>query len=109
LIGAIKLKKYFYRYFIFTTVSLSILVGLLWISVVLYQFENRKERHLESAMVLSKDVSMRLLQRIKTYESILLITARVLEKVEIKDIDSDFFIRLIFTEAMFENPEFYQL
>jgi two-component system NtrC family sensor kinase len=105
----IKLKKYFYRYFIFTTVSLSILVGLLWISVVLYQFENRKERHLESAMVLSKDVSMRLLQRIKTYESILLITARVLEKVEIKDIDSDFFIRLIFTEAMFENPEFYQL
>jgi hypothetical protein len=77
--------------------------------IVSYQFEYKKDSQLESALVVSQDVSKNLLHRLKTYESTLLITARFIEKVSLDDVENDFFIKLIFNETMFENSEFYQL
>lgn len=104
-----KFQKYFLRYYFYTTVSFSILVSLLWVLVVLYQFENKKDQQLDSAIDISKNVSKSLLQRIYTYEGMLLITSRVLEKSAVNNTNRKFYIRLLFNETMHENSEFYQL
>jgi signal transduction histidine kinase len=104
-----KIDKYFLKYFILNSVLFSVFTIFFGVLIVLYQFELKKNSQLESALVVSQDVPKKLFQRIRTYESILLITARLLEKVSLDDVESDFFIKLILNETMFENSEFYQL